>query len=199
MGPTLVTDRLLLVPITLPLVEAVLDGRRADAEAILGARFPRTWPGRDLVERAFCAHLDRIREDPEHRLWGDRVALTREAPRVVGSVVFHGGPDADGLVEVAYGIEPESQGFGYATEAVRAAVDWALVQPEVQRVCAQTTPFHTASRRVLEKVGMRLVGAREHDIFGEVVEYQRGREISLPPAYHVVESAWPPAAATRPS
>jgi ribosomal-protein-alanine N-acetyltransferase len=161
-----------MVPITVDLVEAVLDGRRTDTESLIGAKMPATWPGRALVERAFLARLEEIRANPHHRLWGDRVAITRDAePRVIGSVIFHGGPDHRGAVEVAYGIEEESQRQGFGHEAVQAAVAWAFGEPGVQIVCASTFTWHAASRRILEKIGFCVVGTC-CDILGEMLEYE---------------------------
>ncbi|MCC6558654.1 MAG: GNAT family N-acetyltransferase [Polyangiaceae bacterium] len=172
----LLTARLELVPITVPLVEALLLNRRADAEAAAGAPLPEAWPGRTLVEQAFSASLERIRADPETRLWGDRVMIAREGRRrVIGSVVFHGAPDGEGLVEVAYGVEQSSQMKGYATEATLASVEWALAQPRVRAVRATTPPWHTASRRVLEKCGLVVVGSRDSEMLGELLEYERRR------------------------
>ncbi|MFI5301076.1 MAG: GNAT family N-acetyltransferase [Polyangiales bacterium] len=170
---TLYTSRLTLVPITVPVVEAVFRGDRTAAEAIVGARLPEAWPGRALIERAFVASPEDIRREPARRLWGDRVMITHADRRVVGSVVFHGAPDADGAVEVAYGVEIGSQRLGFATEAVRASVDWALEQAGVRAVRATTAPWHAASIRVLEKIGFRLVGRRDHELLGELVAYER--------------------------
>lgn len=171
---TLLTARLELVPITVPLVEALLLNRRADAEAVVGASLPEAWPGRMLIEQAFSASLERIQEDPARRLWGDRVLIAREGPRrVIGSVVFHGAPDDEGTVEVAYGVEQQSQMKGYATEGTLASVEWALTQPRVRAVRATTPPWHMASRRVLEKCGLAVVGSRESDMLGELLEYER--------------------------
>jgi [ribosomal protein S5]-alanine N-acetyltransferase len=145
-----------------------------EVERLACARAPRKWPGRALIERAFCASLERIRSNPEERLWGDRLIITREGERrLVGSVIFHGRPDSDGVVEMAYGVEQESQGCGYATEATRAALEWALAQECVRAVTAATFPWHTASVRVLEKLGMRAVSTREHEILGDLVVYER--------------------------
>jgi ribosomal-protein-alanine N-acetyltransferase len=172
--PALLTARLELVPVTVSLVEAVLLGRRADAEAILEARLPDAWPGRALIERSFYASLEHIQENPDVRLWGDRMMLSRHPPRrVIGSVVFNGAPSEDGCVEVAYGVEQESQMQGYATEATLASVEWALVQPGVRAVRAATPTWHMASRRVLEKCGLSIVGSRESDMLGELLEYER--------------------------
>lgn len=174
---TLLTDRLELVPMTLAIVEAVMAGRREEAEAHLSAPLPAAWPGRALIERAFSASIERIREDPLTRLWGDRVMIARLGPRrVIGSVVFHGAPGEDGIVEVAYGVEQESQQQGYATEATSASVEWALSQPGVRAVRATTPTWHRPSRRVLEKCGFLLVGSRESEsMLGELLELERRR------------------------
>jgi RimJ/RimL family protein N-acetyltransferase len=151
-----------------------MQGNREAAEALLHAPLPESWPGRALIERAFVASLEAIRENPEKRLWGDRVMIARGDRRiVVGSVVFHGAPDDDGNCEIAYGVEQASQRQGYATEAVRVSVEWALAQPGVRAVRATTPPWHTASRRVLEKVGMQIIGTRDHELLGELLGYER--------------------------
>jgi len=61
-------------------------------------------------------------------------------------------------VEIAYGIEPEHQGKGYATEAAQGMVDYACSHDEVRLVCAHTLPEENASTRVLTKCGFRKVG-----------------------------------------
>jgi RimJ/RimL family protein N-acetyltransferase len=171
----ILTDRLELVPMTLSIVEAVMTNRREDAERHVGASLPDTWPGRALVERAFSASLEAIRADPARRLWGDHVMIARTGPRrVLGSVVFHGAPGADGSVEVAYGVEEDSQRNGYATEGTRACVEWALAQTAVRLVRATTPSWHGPSRRVLEKCGFIRVGSRDSDsMLGELLEFER--------------------------
>jgi RimJ/RimL family protein N-acetyltransferase len=174
---TLVTPRLILEPITVALVEAVFRADRAALEAIARAKIPSAWPGRVLVERAFSASLEAIRSDPATRLWGDRLMITREGEErlVVGSVIFHGKPDPEGVVEIGYGVEESWQGKGIATEGTRAAVEWALAQPEVRLVAATTPPWHTASVRVLEKSGLARVGTELHEALGEVLRFERRR------------------------
>ena len=174
MTTRILTERLDLRPITLPLVEAVMRGDRARVEEIAQAVLPAEWPGRALIERAFSVSLEAIRADPATRLWGDRLMITREAePRLVGSVVFHGKPDDDGVCEIGYGVEEASQRRGFATEAVRAAVEWALGEPGVRAVQATTLCWHRASVRVLEKAGLHASGTREHEVLGELLVYER--------------------------
>jgi RimJ/RimL family protein N-acetyltransferase len=169
------TPRLELVPLTVSMVEAVLLGRREEAERLALARMPERWPNPELVERAFAMSLEGIRADSAARLWGARAMIAVEKPdrRVVGSIVFRGEPDEAGIAEIAYGVEELSQGQGYATEAVGASVAWALGHPLVKGVQASTFAWHRASVRVLEKVGMKVVGIREHETMGEMVVYER--------------------------
>jgi ribosomal-protein-alanine N-acetyltransferase len=176
--PPLATARLDLMPMSVAIVEAVMRGRRDDAERLVGARMPERWPNRELIERAFTASLEAITADPEVRLWGDRVMIVRQTPdepgpRVVGSVVFHGLPGDDGLAEIAYGVEEASQGQGYATEAVAASLEWALGHARVRAVQAATFGWHRPSIRVIEKVGMVHIGTRDHETMGELLVYER--------------------------
>lgn len=176
----LLTPRLILEPMTLPLIEAVFRADREALEAIARAKIPAAWPGRVLVERAFSASLEAIRKDPDTRLWGDRLMITREGGTsserlVIGSIVFHGRPGEDGIAEVGYGVEESWQGKGVATEGTRAAVEWALAQPGVRAVAATTPPWHTASIRVLEKSGLVRIGTEDHEALGEVLRFERRR------------------------
>jgi RimJ/RimL family protein N-acetyltransferase len=78
----------------------------------------------------------------------------RENGTVVGSCMFKG-PPTDGIVEIAYGIDPDQQGKGYATEAAKAMVKYALHGgPHGPRML----PDSAASQRVLAKSGFRHVG-----------------------------------------
>ncbi len=162
-----------LLPITRDLVEAVLAADREAAEKLIGAKFPDLWPGRALVERAFSCPIEKLRRDPDAWLWGARVLVHKTEAVVIGSVVLSGNPEEGGVVEVAYGVDEAWQGKGFATEGTRAVVDWALEQRDVSHVQACTFPWHRASQKVLEKVGMHRVGVRDTDMFGELLVYER--------------------------
>jgi len=172
--PALVTDRLRLVPVTLDAIEAVLDHDKARAEAVVGATFPDAWPNDDLVALGFPYSRAALRADPEIRLWGDSLVLLRDEPRVVGSVVFHGHP-ANGIAEVAYSVEESSRCRGYAIEATRACVEWALAQAGIAAVQATTFPWHFASLGVIKRLGMVHIDTRDHDTLGELLVYERRR------------------------
>jgi RimJ/RimL family protein N-acetyltransferase len=58
-------------------------------------------------------------------------------------------------IELGYTLAREAWGRGYATEVARALVDHARTSLGVPVVVAQVEPGNTASRHVLEKLGMR--------------------------------------------
>ena len=60
----------------------------------------------------------------------------------------------DTTVGLGYVIARSHQHKGYATEATRAIIHWALQQPTIYRVNASTDFENVASQRVLEKSGM---------------------------------------------
>ena len=89
---------------------------------------------------------------------------------VIGMCGFTGPPDANGAVELAYGIAPTYQGKGYATEAAAALVAFASADPRVRIIRAHTLPEKNASTRVLEKCGFKKLGEirdRENNLVWE--------------------------------
>jgi len=89
--------------------------------------------------------------------YGFAVVLVETEARI-GQAGFKGPPDGDGAVEIAYGIDPEHQGRGYATEAAAALVALANADERVTVVRAHTLPDGQASQRVLAKNGFSFVG-----------------------------------------
>jgi len=77
---------------------------------------------------------------------------------VIGLADFKGPPDADGVVEIAYGIVPAYRGQGLATEAAQALVKYAFASGRVPVVRAHTLPERNASTRVLARCGFKRVG-----------------------------------------
>ena len=83
--------------------------------------------------------------------------ICAENQSMVGQCGFKG-PPTDGVVEIAYAVEPSEQGKGYATEAARALTQFAFTCEDVRLVCAHTLPTANASTRVLDKCGFQHVG-----------------------------------------
>ncbi len=66
-------------------------------------------------------------------------------------------PELPDVVELGYRLRKSSWGKGYATEGSRALVAKGFAELGVERVFATTMVVNVASRRVLEKAGLRFV------------------------------------------
>jgi [ribosomal protein S5]-alanine N-acetyltransferase len=136
------TKSLKLVPHTRDDVRAQIEGMNADQRAELSP---------DWLARVHGATAD----DP----WLLGFALVHRTTNVViGTCGFKGPPGADGTAEIAYGVAPDHQGNGYATEAAEALVAYAFNSGKVRVVRAHTISGTSASTRVLAKCGFRRVG-----------------------------------------
>jgi RimJ/RimL family protein N-acetyltransferase len=74
---------------------------------------------------------------------------------------------ATATAQVGYTVVEPSWGRGYATAALRALIARLLADPRVRRVVAETLAEHAASRRVMEKAGMRHCGDRTGEVDGK--------------------------------
>ena len=136
------TKNLKLVPQTLEEVHATIEAMTPAEKAELSA---------DWLALLHASKL----ADP----WTHGFSLVlRESDTVVGSAGFKGPPAADGVVEIAYGLSPDYQGKGYATEAAEALTAYAFSSGKVRVVRAHTLPESNASGRVLTKCGFRRIG-----------------------------------------
>jgi RimJ/RimL family protein N-acetyltransferase len=155
MGNRIATERLCLRQLELEEARALLQGR-ADPERPWAAGYPIQ--GTLVAVEAFVRAVENgVRPGP----YGVYQLVRSDDGQVVGDIGFHGPPTSDKTVTVGYGLAPSARGRGYATEALRAVVGWALERPEIERVEADTTHANLPSQRVMERVGMRLVGHDE--------------------------------------
>ncbi len=84
--------------------------------------------------------------------FGFSLIVRRADGLVIGEIGFVG-PPRDGAVTIGYAIVPSARRRGYATEAISALSAWALGEPDVREVRAQTLPENEPSIRALLRAG----------------------------------------------
>ena len=89
--------------------------------------------------------------------------LVRCSGRVIGDCGIRAPVDDAGCVEIGYGLAGPYQGQGFGSEVVTAISEWLLAQPVVSTVRACTLPSNAASRRVLEKAGVSVMGTTDEE------------------------------------
>lgn len=145
--PVLHTERLVLRG----MAETDLD----DYEVMLTDERVYRWfggqaPDRAEVWRSIAMHLGHW----VLRGYGQWMLEDRTTGRLVGRAGLWC-PEGWPGVEVGWAVRTELWQRGYATEAGKAAVQWAFDTLGVDEVISLTLPHNAASRRVMEKVGLR--------------------------------------------
>ena len=110
------------------------------------------------LKLAFTEMLEGCLKHPEKWQWYAIWMIELKDGTHIGELSFKG-LDSDGLAEIGYGISAEYENRGYATEAVSAIIHWAIQQPGVSRIEAETELENLASQRVLEKCGFIATGS----------------------------------------
>jgi [ribosomal protein S5]-alanine N-acetyltransferase len=118
--------------------------------------------------------IAQLRAAPSPDPWTHSFAIVLKTIGVViGSCGYKGPPSSDRVVEIAYQVNADQQGHGYATEAAEALTCYALESPQVQLVCAHTRPEENTSTRVLTKCGFYRVGEVNDPEDGLVWRWER--------------------------
>jgi RimJ/RimL family protein N-acetyltransferase len=147
------TERLLLEP---------LDGIRLEDFVALTA-LPdtmRNWAAtgpftREMAVQNFAASLSRLRQHGFGKRW---VVVKEDGAGIGFTDTKYFGQSCDDVspdeVEIGWMLTPSAWGQGYGTEAGRAVRDEAFERLELESIVAVHHPENSASRRVMEKLGM---------------------------------------------
>ncbi|HUW96100.1 MAG TPA: GNAT family N-acetyltransferase [Anaerolineae bacterium] len=173
---TLKTKRLDLIAGTAELVRAHL-GDPERLALLLDVRVPRLSPPPSETQEVMELMAQALEKRPEQAGWWcwyfvlhNRVTGHRV---MIGDGGFKGPPDADGTVELGYSLLQPYWNRGYATEAVKALLEWAFDSPDVRGVFAEAQLGNTASIRVLQKAGFNEVGPGSER---SVMRFEIGRQ-----------------------
>ena len=111
----------------------------------------------DVLKLAYTEMLNGSLNNPNQWEWYAIWMIELKDGTHIGELCFKG-LDPKGIAEIGYGISEKYQNNGYATEAVKAVLEWALNNPNVTAIEAETDSENVASKRVLEKCGFILNG-----------------------------------------
>jgi RimJ/RimL family protein N-acetyltransferase len=159
------TARLDLVLLTIAAYRALVGGRLAEAERLIGARLGSSELGNS--NRTVRHRLVQLERDPAELAWLLRAMVLRDQGEVVGQIGFHAPPDAEGMVEIGYGVAPPWRRQGFATEAATALRAWAARQRGVRRFRASIAPGNVASLAIAARLGLVEVGRQMDEEDGE--------------------------------
>ena len=179
--PPIHAERLDLVSMSPAFMQALIEGRRRDAEAELGAAIPDEWPTEGGV--GFLGRrLEQMQAEPEVQGWLVRALVLRLDGTMIGHAGFHGSPGtqglADGKAELGYTVFPEHRRRGYATEAAEALMGWAESQG-IHDFVASVSPDNEPSLAIVHKLGFVQTGDQWDEEDGLELVFELSRRASV--------------------
>lgn len=159
--PTIRTDRLSLMPLSLADAAALVNGHVPE-----GARWVTGYPtDGTLVAAGFVVTAET--EGRDLGPWTTYQIVRVGDGVVVGDCGFIGPPDESGDAQVGFGIAFGERNRGYASEALRGLIDWARRHSDARRIVADVHPANFDSIAVMENAGMRRTGRDERLVYYE--------------------------------
>lgn len=113
-----------------------------------------------------------VEDDPSSAGWVTGVIWDEGLELAVGRAGYHGPPDAVGMVEIGYAVDPVHRRRGYARAALQALLERAEGEREVRTVRLTISPGNTASERLASVFGFVPVGEQWDDEDGREIVYE---------------------------
>ncbi|GLY08432.1 GNAT family N-acetyltransferase [Actinoplanes sp. NBRC 101535] len=170
-----------LVPLSPAVLQGLLDGDLVTARSLAGVALT-DWFTSDDLTWLWRMRLDQIAGDPSADGWVANAAVLDDGT-VVGTGAFHGPPDADGRVELSYGVDPAHRRRGYARAMVRELLARAAAEPSVHLVRASISPGNTASLATIAGYGFTRVGEQWDEVDGLEHLFERAADGTVLSAY----------------
>jgi ribosomal-protein-alanine N-acetyltransferase len=167
------TKRLRLEPHEVPHLLALIESESAYEQAS-GRRIAPGLRGFFVSASVSPEWLAKLKDSKLMDLWVHGFAVLHKSENLlIGAAGFKGPADANGVVEIGYGIVPSFQNKGFATEAAQGLVEFAANSGKVRLVRAHTLPESNASSRVLLKCGFTKTGEVQDPEDGLVWRWER--------------------------
>lgn len=156
------TPRLVLRLMTEEFLEASLDEDVEKAERLIGLKISPDWfDEKDLIN----FRLDGYRSDPAYIPWGMRALGRRDTAEMIGYINFHTRPNPEYLrplapkaIELGYTIFFNHRRRGFAVEAVKGLMNWAVMQYPLENFIASVSPTNIASTEMIKKLRFEKIG-----------------------------------------
>lgn len=158
------TERLKLIPLTHQLLQ-LSHTNRAVMERVLGLNVSSM-----QIEEPFVSEyndaminfwLPKTLAHPDKYQWHTNWEIILKSANIaIGGIGLGGEPNENGETETGYMIDRQHQGKGYASEALKALIQWTFTRHSVTCMIAHTYNDNAASKKVLIKNGFTQVAGQ---------------------------------------
>jgi len=147
-----------------------------------------TNPHKHLIEgpSPMVHRIPRVAASPEFAEIAIILAVLKASNEVIGSAGFHDLPDAQGMIEIGFGIVDEMQNQGFGGELLLGMWKMITARPDVRTLRYTVSPDNEASLHIIRKLGFALVGEQMDEEDGLELIYEMSVEefLSQPYAFH---------------
>jgi RimJ/RimL family protein N-acetyltransferase len=154
-----------------PTFQALASGDPAAANAHSPVPLPPYFAGPDW-RGLWQRRSKQVEEDPASAAWVTGVIWDDEQQVAVGRAGYHGPPDASGMVEIGYAVDPAYRRRGYARAALEALLRRAAREPRVRTARVTIAPDNVVSYRLASQYGFVEVGEQWDEEDGLEIIYE---------------------------
>ncbi|WP_205708417.1 GNAT family N-acetyltransferase [Kineococcus siccus] len=136
--------RVRIVHLTGPTFDALAAGDLSTANTTSPVPMSDYFAGLDW-RSVWRMRTEQVRQDPDDAAWVTGVIWDDDRQLAVGRAGYHGPPDAEGMVEIGYAVDPAHRRRGYARAALEALLQRARDEVAVRTIRVTISPDNTAS------------------------------------------------------
>ena len=160
-----------IVHLNIPTFQALAKGDLAAANRASPVPLTPYFAGSDW-RRVWQMRSEQVEESPASVAWVTGVIWDEERELAVGRAGYHGPPDAAGMVEIGYAVDPAHRRRGYARAALEVLLERATDEPQVRTVRVTISPDNMASHKLASEYGFIEVGQQWDDEDGLEIIYE---------------------------
>ena len=166
----IITPRLSLRLMTEDFLKACLHEDSRQTDSMIGFKVSPDWfEEKDLIR----LRMNNYRDDREYVSWGLHAVGLRKSREMVGFIGFHTRPNPEYLkafapnaIEFGYTIFLPHRRQGFAEEAVRGFLKWAVNRHPLDNFIASVSPVNIASTALVKKLGFGKIGEQMDETDG---------------------------------
>jgi RimJ/RimL family protein N-acetyltransferase len=166
-----VPQRVRIVHLTAPVFRALANGDLMAANTASPVRLSAYFAGPEW-RATWQRRSKQLEDNPADAAWVTGVIWDERQKVAVGQAGYHGPPDASGMVEIGYAVDPAYRRRGYARAALEALLQRAAREPQVRTVRVTISPDNVASYRLASQYGFTEVGEQWDDEDGLEIIYE---------------------------
>lgn len=162
----IVTERLVLIPFTLEMCEEISQSNFNSLQQ-MGLTLSKSWPDQDFKETLprIIKNLNKVSSPTGFESW---MIIKKDTKEIIGDVGFKGFSSFNDFCDIGYGLALEHRKKGYATEAVKAMIEWAFSIDGITEVTASCLIDNLDSKKLLEGLNFKKINQDKDYIYWSI-------------------------------